>query len=310
MTAWLDDLLKTQWKLLGVLLPARKVTNVIGNAAVTIADNPVTGETDFTINTAVPANNSITYAKIQQMPNLSVLGNPANSTTTPTAIPALAADLVLRNNSANNAIGFGTIAAGGIASGAVTLAKHAALAALSVIGNATNSAAIPTAIAAATDGHILRRLGTAIDFGKILTSMITGTATNNNATAGDIGEYVSSTLANGSATALVTATAKTITSISLTAGDWDVSGNVGFTGTATASTVEVSSISLVNNTRGSTDANEGILVFSTGLLLSNVPTPTVRISIASTTTIYLVGYSTFSGGTMNGYGTIRARRAR
>jgi len=54
------------------------------------------------------------------------------------------------------------------------------------------------------------------------------TTTNDSATAGNVGEYVESVIVTGSSTALTTATAKTVTSISLTAGDWDVDTVVHF----------------------------------------------------------------------------------
>jgi hypothetical protein len=59
------------------------------------------------------------------------------------------------------------------------------------------------------------------------TKVIVGTTTNDSATAGYVGEYVEGVLAAGSATALTTATPQTLVSISLTAGDWDVTGMVG-----------------------------------------------------------------------------------
>lgn len=49
----------------------------------------------------------------------------------------------------------------------VTNAKIRQSAALSVIGNSTNATAAPADIAAATDGHVMRRSGTAIGFGTI-----------------------------------------------------------------------------------------------------------------------------------------------
>ena len=57
------------------------------------------------------------------------------------------------------------------------LVQLTALSALSVLANATNSSARPTALAASTDGHVLRRNGTALEFGLIsLTgASITGT---------------------------------------------------------------------------------------------------------------------------------------
>jgi hypothetical protein len=57
-----------------------------------------------------------------------------------------------------------------------------------------------------------------------------------NASAGNVGEYVSTTVLVGSAVSMTTATPVTIATISLTSGDWDVSIQAAFTGTATGVT--------------------------------------------------------------------------
>jgi hypothetical protein len=59
----------------------------------------------------------------------------------------------------------------------VTNAKIRQSAALSVIGNSTNATAAPADIAAATDGHVMRRSGTAIGFGTITGSSIAAGST-------------------------------------------------------------------------------------------------------------------------------------
>lgn len=142
-----------------------------------------------------------------------------------------------------------------------------------------------------------------------------GTVTNDPTPAGKIGERLYGQLAKASATALVTATPKTITSVALTAGDWDVSGSVTFipVNTTTVSDLIVS-ISLVDNTDGAPDsvggyANVGVPYTSTGLdnTVSIIPT---RISVAATTTVYLVANASFAVSTATAYGTIRARRMR
>jgi hypothetical protein len=53
---------------------------------------------------------------------------------------------------------------------------------------------------------------------------IPGTATNDDAAAGKLGEIISSNIVVGSAVSLTTNTPANITSLSLTAGDWDVWG--------------------------------------------------------------------------------------
>ena len=55
---------------------------------------------------------------------------------------------------------------------------------------------------------------------------IQGVASNANASAGNVGEYITSNIPNGSAVSLTNGTAQNITSISVTAGDWDIFGNV------------------------------------------------------------------------------------
>src|SRR5690349_16625741 len=86
-----------------------------------------------------------------------------------------------------------------------------------IIGNGTNfvvesGATLKTSIGFASSG-----VNTDI-------TSLAGTATNDDAAAGKIGEYIESEVLSGSAVSLTTNTAANITSISLTAGDWDVWG--------------------------------------------------------------------------------------
>lgn len=145
-----------------------------------------------------------------------------------------------------------------------------------------------------------------------------GTATNDNANAGNVGEYVESVIASGSAVALTTATAKDITTISLTAGDWDVEFIPEFTGGGTT-TVNylVGSVSLTANTLDQTNGRFIAHNFSAGTLFNAVPGGffgfagiTVRLSLASTTTIHAVAQAAFGTSTCSGYGVLRARRVR
>lgn len=145
---------------------------------------------------------------------------------------------------------------------------------------------------------------------------IPGTATNDNASAGKIGEYISSTVATGSAVALTTNIAANVTSISLTAGDWDVSSEVYFNSPATTSfTTVLGSISTttatLNQTAGFWDV-KGFAAFvpgnNSGWISCGVPF--VRLSLAGTTTVFLVSFATFTVSTAAAWGTIQARRVR
>jgi len=136
---------------------------------------------------------------------------------------------------------------------------------------------------------------------------VIGTTTNDNAATGYIGEIVTSTVASGAGVSLVSNTAKTITSISLTAGDWDVFGMVGAFSNTSISSV-IAGVSVTTNTDGAEDAITYAAPISGNQTLQPV-IPTIRVSIASTTTIYLVCKVSFAG-TCVGYGRITARRAR
>lgn len=153
----------------------------------------------------------------------------------------------------------------------------------------------------------------------LLSRLIRGTSSNDSAAVGYVGEFVSTTLAVGSAVSLTTATPANIVSMSLTPGDWDVMGFMNFnltgaTGTLFQSGASVTSATLPTQPGGSglgTDALASSPVPVTGLTGDlTQDSGSVRVSIAATTTVYLVAQATFTVGTCTGFGTIRARRVR
>lgn len=138
-----------------------------------------------------------------------------------------------------------------------------------------------------------------------------GTTTNDDAGGGFMGEYVSSTIASGSAVSVTTATTTNVTSISMTAGDWDVSAVGKFNLTAASASLFSVGVSTTSATLPGDDAYvQKPLITSVLTSTYADTTPVVRLSLASTTTVYLVVRSTFSVGTETAYGTIRARRVR
>lgn len=134
-----------------------------------------------------------------------------------------------------------------------------------------------------------------------------GVTDASSAAAGVVGEFLSATV---SGTAVTTSTAINICSISLTAGDWDVSGMVSFnSGGATATIIQggigTTSLSLPSF------PNRFHLSCSYTSLVQYLPTPSLRINISATTTIYLVAQFTFTGGSsVTADGFIQARRSR
>lgn len=142
-------------------------------------------------------------------------------------------------------------------------------------------------------------------------SAIIGTTTNDNAAAGRLGEYVESVVG---ATNFPTSTQYgDLTSISLTAGDWDVSLNIE--ANANGATV-VSWNAGISVTSGNSGTG---LVQGSNLFTLPPPSTTYdtavsvanwRRSLAATTTVYAKFYGNYSVATPQAYGRLSARRVR
>jgi hypothetical protein len=149
-----------------------------------------------------------------------------------------------------------------------------------------------------------------------LTGGIVGTATNNNAAAGYIGEFLSSVVLIGAAVPITTTTQTNITTLALTAGDWDVWGSLwtlpaaGTTTDTVAAAVSQTSATLPTTPAigGANQQLRGLATAATQVVV--IATGTTRISLAAPATIYLVGFISFAVSTMSAYGSLSARRAR
>lgn len=139
-----------------------------------------------------------------------------------------------------------------------------------------------------------------------------GAMDGTDAQAGAIGELITATAAPA-AVSLTTATPANIVSVSLTAGDWDVEGVVNYTPGASTSITQLSQgVSVTSATLGVQDSyaqqSQAANVPGANIIASS--SPEVRLSLAVTTTVYLVAKATFTVSTLTGGGTIRARRMR
>ena len=139
---------------------------------------------------------------------------------------------------------------------------------------------------------------------------IVGTTTNNSAAVGYVGQFVTSNVPFSSATPISTTTPTTLTSISLTAGDWQVGGNIFFIGSGAVLTNGKVGISTTTNTFPDNSHTSGIN--SLAMLASNLSfnAPEQRISISGTTTVYIIGQTNFGSGSATQCGNIWARRLR
>lgn len=176
-----------------------------------------------------------------------------------------------------------------------------------VIASASTGAitlSLPQSIATTSD----------VTFGSVAfsptTKGIVGTTTNNNAAAGYVGEYIDSYVPVGSSVAITTGTATNLTSISLTAGDWQVGGNirlVGTTQTLTRTFVGTYTTSATLPPTALINEFDGNL---TTFFCGGGLAPEQRYALSGTTTIYLVGNIVFTTGTASMSGYLWARRIR
>lgn len=126
-----------------------------------------------------------------------------------------------------------------------------------------------------------------------------------NAPAGEVGEFITQTVSAVSIGA--SGLPRDVTSISLTAGDWDVWGSVLFN-ISGACTIIMAGIALSSNSNGAQMAALQLGVnIGTGSCLVAPPT---RVNVSTTTTVYLEGRADFTTGTVTANGTIMARRRR
>ena len=139
---------------------------------------------------------------------------------------------------------------------------------------------------------------------------VLGTSTNDNAITGYVGELVSSQVANASAVSLANNTPKNVTTITLTAGDWDVEGHV-YNAFSVGATLTSSWCSLTSATTPDASIRSGTGMASALMGNQGNTTPLLRVSVsAGSTTVYLSTIALFASGTGAASGIIQARRVR
>jgi hypothetical protein len=143
------------------------------------------------------------------------------------------------------------------------------------------------------------------------TGGIVGTTTNNNAQALSIGEYIESVVAGVSFAA--SGQFGDATSISLTAGDWDVS--LGANITANGATVTATRIGISQTTGNSSvglvaGSNSFLILPPTGAADNSITIPSYRQSLSGTTTIYAKMLANYTVATPQLSARLSARRVR
>lgn len=134
------------------------------------------------------------------------------------------------------------------------------------------------------------------------------------ATAGNIGQPFQSTVPSGSAISLTTATPANVTSIALTAGDWDVEGQVTMIATSASMAagslqeagINSTSVTLPVDGSESYEPVQNAITTTSFKQTFNIARKIINISAGATE--FLVAVATFTAGTVTAYGNITARR--
>lgn len=142
----------------------------------------------------------------------------------------------------------------------------------------------------------------------ITTPNIVGTATNNDASAGSVGELITST----SGAVGLSGSGTNVTSIALTAGDWDIEAGVIFSGTGTTTVTDA--FASINTVTGTNTFTQGQCFRIRGQTFTDplfgAAIGPLRVSIAGTTTYYLNAQAVIGASTFSCTGVLRARRIR
>ena len=158
------------------------------------------------------------------------------------------------------------------------------------------------------DGTSIRVAGD----GTLSGSSVIGVTDGSNAAPGQIGEVISSVVVSPGVS-LGNGVAANITSIALTAGDWDVQGEIWMSTIAPAIVSLVCWISPTSNTSGPQAALNGARFTIGGAagFINNgaFPLRTARVSLSAPATYYL-GATATGGATNAAFGNIWARRMR
>lgn len=124
--------------------------------------------------------------------------------------------------------------------------------------------------------------------------------------AGYVGQLISASLSNTSATAMTTAVAKNVLTITLTPGVYDISGYVNFYGSLATPSELVACLTATSST---ISINDGVCGFTQSVSTASgvgIALPMRRVVVTTNTPYYLVARATFSSQTVSCSGFIDA----
>jgi hypothetical protein len=139
---------------------------------------------------------------------------------------------------------------------------------------------------------------------------IVGISNGSNAVAGVVGEYLA-TVMNRSDRIVVVSGDQIISSLNLTAGDWDVSGIAYFEADGSNTIISQVTGGLNTNAFGAPDLAQRMIYNNASLYnICSFPLSTIRVSSSSPVTVYAWSLVTQSAGTVRASMSIYARRVR
>lgn len=219
--------------------------------------------------------------------------------------------------------------------GTLGLSGLSAISANTLVGNSTGASATPTAVSVTGCNGAAQALQWTNGSGFGCNSSIATSGANSNitalngltspvtlpgvtsgacASAGNVGECKNANVPQGSAVALTNNVAANVTSVPLTAGNWLCYGNVGFSPAGTTSTSQelgwISTTSAAVPTPTGLGAEIGLTTLgSTGGGNADIlPVGMLMVNVATTATVYLSAYASFTTSTNVAYGYINCIR--
>ena len=179
-----------------------------------------------------------------------------------------------------------------------------------LMGKATTDVLTNKTFNSTGTGNVMQVSGVTVSAGQY-----PGEPTTGNATAGNVGETLITTVVAGSAVTLTTSVSVNIgAGITLTAGDWDIYGTIVFIPAGTTNVTQY--LACVSASSGTLDVVTPFC-FNQQSVPAGVPAASscfsagpVRVQVSGSTPYFLVARGIFTVAGMTAYGSIRARRVR
>lgn len=193
-------------------------------------------------------------------------------------------------------------------------------------GSSATITYIKTSTITAISGNVTTLSGTQLTYttGTIPSFMVTGTTTNDDAPAGRFGEYLSSFTVVGTALSGSNGVFQDLLILTLTAGDWTVTGmaaqnhscaivndfHVGISTTSGNSNAGLRAGVTWMAKGDSATGGDAPSAFTFASCQIPIVIPDVRFSVSASTLVYLKVKSDFASGAPGSYGSMTARRIR